>query len=181
MKSMIWKVAAVLVLAATLGVAARAQFSTACTDAILKGDYSVTISGQIFLPGGVVVQRLGINITHFDGAGHLVQEDLVLSSPNAPAPPGVSPTNAAGFHIDETGTYTVNPDCTGALTINFPNLTTPGGGTVKGAVISAHFTISDSGRAVHILVTSLTPPGAPGPVPALISSEGRKIGPVEQD
>jgi hypothetical protein len=181
MKSMVSKVAAVVMLAATTGVGARAQFSTACTDATLKGDYSVTISGQIFLPGGVVVQRLGINITHFDGAGHLSQEDLVLSSPNAPAPLGVPPKNASGFQIDETGTYTVNPDCTGMLTINFPNLTTSTGGSVKGAVISAHFTISDSGRAVHILVTSLTPPGAPGPVPALISSEGRKIGPIEQD
>jgi len=170
MKSMVSKVAAVVMLAATTGVGARAQFSTACTDATLKGDYSVTISGQIFLPGGVVVQRLGINITHFDGAGHLSQEDLVLSSPNAPAPLGVPPKNASGFQIDETGTYTVNPD-----------LTTSTGGSVKGAVISAHFTISDSGRAVHILVTSLTPPGAPGPVPALISSEGRKIGPIEQD
>jgi len=178
---MIWKAAWGAMLAATACAGAQAQFSAACTDATLKGDYSVTISGQIFLPGGVVVQRLGINITHFDGAGHLVQEDLVLSSPNAPAPPGVSPTNAAGLHIDETGTYAVNPDCTGALTINFPNLTTPGGGSVKGAVISAHFTISDGGRAIHILVTSLTPPGAPGPVPALISSEGHKVGPIEQD
>jgi hypothetical protein len=167
-------------LAATACAGARAQFSTACSDATLKGDYAFTISGQIFLPGAVVVQRLGIAMMHFDGGGHFVQEDLVLSSPNAPAPPGVSPTNAAGFRIDETGTYTVNADCTGTFTIDFPNLTTPAGGIVKGAVITVHFTISDGGRSVHTVVTSLTPPGAPGPVPALISSEGHKVGPIEQ-
>ena len=110
-----------------------------------------------------------------------MQEDLVLSSPNAPPAPGVAPTNAEGFHTNETGTYTVNLDCTGTFTINMPNLTTAAGGSVKGAVIKVHFVLSNFGRSVHTVVTSLTPPGAPGPVPALISSEGHKVHPIEED
>ena len=52
---------------------------------------------------------------------------------------------------------------------------------MKGAVIKVHFVLSNFGRSVHTVVTSLTPPGAPGPVPALISSEGRKVHPIEED
>jgi len=147
----------------------------------LTGDYAFTVSGQLFLPNGTVVQRLGIGIVHFDGKGNFTQEDLVLSSPNAPPPPGVGPTNAEGFNIDEKGTYTVHADCTGAFTIEFPELKTPTGGSVKGAVISVHFVIDNGGRAFHTVVTSLTPPGAPGPVPALIHSDGHKVSATEEN
>jgi hypothetical protein len=38
-------------------------------------------------PGNsIAVQREGVAMTHFDGAGNLWQVDFVLSSPNAPAP-----------------------------------------------------------------------------------------------
>jgi len=183
MRSFYWKVLLAAGLAAALSVTAKAQNldNDGCSDATLKGDYGFTVSGHVFLPTGLVVQRLGVAMTHFDGHGTLTQEDLVLSSPNAPPPPGVSPTDAAGFNINETGTYAVNMDCTGTFTINMPNLTTPAGGTVKGAVITVHFVLSNLGRSVHTVVTSLTPPGAPGPVPVLISSEGHKLGRIEED
>jgi hypothetical protein len=107
----------------------------------------------------------------------LWQEDLVLSSPNAPPPPGASPTDPVnGFHNEEKGTYTVNADCTGTFTINFPELTNPTtGAKTPGAIIVASFVISNHGREIHAVVTSLTPPGAPGPVPALILSESHKL------
>ena len=183
MRSFFWKAAIVVGLTATMCMTTKAQISDndGCSDATLRGDYGFTVSGQVFLPTGLVVQRLGVAMTHFDGHGNLVQEDLVLSSPNAPHAPGASPTNAAGFNINETGTYTVNADCTGTFTINMPNLTTSAGGTVKGAVITVHFVLSNRGRSVHTVVTSLTPPGAPGPVPVLISSEGHKLGRIEED
>ena len=181
MRSLYWKVTLAAVLAATMCLTAKAQNLGGCSDATLQGDYAFTVSGQIFLPTGLVVQRQGIALTHFDGHGNLMQEDLVLSSPNAPPAPGVAPMNAEGFNINEAGTYTVNADCTGTFTINMPNLTTTAGGSVKGAVIKVHFVLSNFGRSVHTVVTSLTPPGAPGPVPALISSEGHKVHPIEED
>jgi len=157
---------------------AKAQLADndGCSNATLHGDYAFTVSGQFFLPSGVVVQREGIAMTHFDGAGGLTQVDYVLSSPNAPAPPGTSPTDpVTGFHTQEKGMYTVHSDCTGTFTIVNPDLTTPSGGSVKGAVIVVRFALSNGGRSIHTVVTSLTPPGAPGPVPALIRSEGHKL------
>ena len=95
-----------------------------CSIATLNGDYAFTVSGQIFLPTGAVVQREGVAMTHFDGAGGLTQVDLVESSPNAPPPSGVSPTDpVTGFHTHESGTYTVHADCTGTFTVNFHDMT----------------------------------------------------------
>lgn len=118
-------------------------------------------------------------MTHFDGTGNLSQVDFVLSSPNAVAPPGFSlPTDpVTGFHVQEKGTYVVYSDCTGTFTINFPPATSSVG-PIPGAIIEAKFVLSNGGRAVHTIVTSLTPPGAPGPIPALIRSEGHKLQPL---
>ena len=161
---------------------ARAQDNDGCTNATLSGDYAFTVSGQIFIPNGPTIQREGIAMTHFDGAGHLTQVDFVLSSPNAAPPPGPAPTDpATGFHNGETGEYTVNPDCTGNFEIDNPSITTPSGAVIKGAIIRVKFVLSNHGRAIHTVVTSLTPPGAPGPVPALIRSEGHKLGRVPEE
>jgi len=159
----------------------RAPDGMVCTNAMLNGDYAFTVSGQLFIPIGPgtfqSVQRQGVAMTHFDGFGNLSQVDLVLSDPSAPPPPGAPPTDKlTGFHTDEKGTYTVNPDCTGTFTINNPELTNPQTGKMtSGAIIVVKFVLSDHGRAIHTVVTALTPPGAPGPVPALIRSEGHRL------
>lgn len=183
MKTLILKgtlTAAVILLA--LASSARAQDNDGCTDATLKGDYAFTVSGQIFMPNGVVIQRDGVAMTHFDGAGHLTQVDFVLSSPNAGPPPGSVPTDSVtGFHNMETGSYVVNSDCTGRFEIINPPITLPSGATITGAKIEVMFVLSNHGRTIHTIVTSLTPPGAPGPVPALIHSEGYKLGGIPEE
>jgi hypothetical protein len=158
------------------GANAQGTDNDGCSNATLRGDYAFTVSGQIFIPNGPVIQREGIAMTHFDGTGGLSQVDVVLSSPNAGPPPGTSPIDAVtGFHTQETGTYTVHSDCTGTFTINFPSVTTPTGSQIPGAIIIVKFVLSNGGHAIHTIVTSLIPPGAPGPVPALIRSEGHKL------
>jgi hypothetical protein len=162
---------------------ARAQStdSDSCSMSTLKGDYAFTVYGQIFLPNGTIVTRDGVAMTHFDGAGYLTQVDFVLSSPNAPAPPpGMPPTDpVTKFHTEEKGSYTVNQDCTGNFEIDFPPTTDPSTGKVSsGAIIKVMFVLSNHGRTIHTIVYSLQPPGAPGPVPALIHSEGYKLGAV---
>lgn len=180
-KSFVLKSVTLAFLCISLAIKVKAQSTDndSCSNATLRGDYAFTISGQIFIPNGPLIQREGIAMTHFDGAGGLSQVDVVLSSPNVAPPPGTSPTDpVTSFHTQETGTYSVHSDCTGTFTINFPNLTTPTGGTISGAIIIAKFVLSSGGRNIHTIVTSLTPPGAMGPVPALIRSEGHKLGSV---
>ena len=180
MKEKIWKgmLVGAIGLFAFCG-AARAQDNGGCSNSTLKGDYAFTVSGQIFLSGGVIVQREGIAMTHFDGEGGLTQIDLVLSDPSAPPPKGVPPLDALNFQINETGTYSVRADCTGTFTIDFPELKNPvTGALTAGAQITTNFVLSDGGRAIHTIVTKLVPPGALPAVPALIRSEGHKLAPV---
>lgn len=152
-------------LAVSFPLIAQAQSgdNDGCNLSTLKGDYAFRISGQIFNSGGTVVTlRDGIAMEHFDGAGGLTQEDFVLS--NGVFGPGPTDPNN-GFHIKETGTYKVNPDCTGSEVIDFPT----------GAVSKAMFVISNQGQTVHGIVSSLTPPGAASPVPANIHADGEKL------
>jgi hypothetical protein len=148
-----------------------------CTNAMLRGSYAFTISGQNFLPNGTVIQHQGIAMTKYDGMGGATQVDMVLLSPNAPVPPGTPPTDpVTGFHDQETGTYSVNPDCTGRFTITGPSATNPvTGATIPGAHIEGMFVLSDHGERIHSIVTLSKPPGAPGPIPALIQAEGYKV------
>jgi len=167
----------------TTGAVLKAQDNDGCSNSTLKGDYAFTVSGQLFLPGSngavLTVQRDGIAMTHFDGVGNLSQVDFVLSSPNAPAPPGPPPTDPiTGFHIEEKGTYTVYADCTGTFTIQNPDFV---GTAIPGPVITVKFVLSNGGRSIHTVVTSLIPPGAKEPVPALIHSEGHKLGRIREE
>lgn len=181
--SMLWAAMAGACLLALIGPAARAQSNDndGCSDRTLKGDYAFTVSGQIFMPGPngttVVIQRDGVAMTHFDGNGTLSQVDYVSSSPNAAPPPGPPPTDmVTGFHTDEKGTYKVFSDCTGTFTIASPNFV---GTDIAGPVITVKFVLSNFGRSIHTIVTSLIPPGSRNPVPALIHSEGHKLGPIQ--
>lgn len=170
-------IAGILFLAVAVA-GARAQ-ETTCGKSTLKGDYAFTVSGQVFVPvkasdgtmTTVVVQRDGIAMTHFDGEGNLSQVDFVLASPNAPTPPSPPPAPptdpVTGFHDMETGTYNVFPDCTGTFTIDTPK---------SSPIVVVKFALSNGGRSIHTIVTSLILPGATAPVPALIHSEGHRLG-----
>jgi hypothetical protein len=144
---------------------AQATDNDGCADDSLKGDYAFTISGQVF--GPTTIQRDGVAMTHFDGDGNLTQVDFVLAN-GVPVPGPEDPTTH--FHVGEFGTYTVNTDCTGNATINFPP---PPGST--GAIIKPMFVIGDRGRVLHTIVSSLTPPGSKAPIPASIHSDAVKL------
>jgi hypothetical protein len=155
---------------------AQGNDSDGCSDATLRGDYAFTVSGTIWTTDStgapLVVQRDGIAMTHFDGTGGLTQVDYVMSSPNAPqTTPPKDPVT--GFHTNETGTYKAYSDCTGTFTINSP-----------GAIITVNFVLSDHGRSIHTIVTSLILLKPSGAVPALgvlIHSEGHKLGRIRED
>lgn len=144
-----------------------------CSNETLHGDYAFTIKGQVFIPDGPTFTRDGVAMTHFDGNGVVTQEDFVMQLVNVGGVPVSSSVvgNPNGFTVGETGHYTVFPDCTGEMEIDFPPV------LAGGAVVKVMFVLSDEGRAIHTTVYWAQPPGAAGRVPALIHSEGFKLAP----
>jgi hypothetical protein len=98
-----------------------------CSNATLSGDYSFTIEGQILGVGPVN----GVAETHFDGAGSLTQVDFVVHGGNVP--PGWRPG---------TGTYSVDPDCTGSAVI------TPS----SGPILNLRFVVLRNGKEIRTVV-----------------------------
>lgn len=164
---------AVPVLAVALGGAARAHGDDApCSKALLHGDYAFTITGEIFPSGRPVVTRQGVAMTHFNGNGTLTQTDFVMQYPDmdgGSSPVPGEPDTLTQFNTGEQGSYQVFANCTGEMEIDFPPL---GEG---GAVIKARFVLSRDGNAIHTVVYFAQPPGASGPVPAMIQSEGHRL------
>jgi hypothetical protein len=115
---------AVLALALTAGPTARAA-NRECSNATLSGTYSDQDTGYIIGVGPFA----GVNLDSFDGKGHITISGM--SSLNGDVSPGV-----------ETGTYTVNPDCTGTYTVE-------GGGLT----IDAFFVIDQDGNELKIVIT----------------------------
>jgi hypothetical protein len=162
------KLVSLLALVATAGggLTSSAETHHACSGATIEGSYAFRVSGELFTPGGLVY-RDGIALTHFDGDHTLAQVDYVLAN----GLPTAGPTDANGFHTDETGTYRVHENCTGEAEIDFP---TPPGGT-SGAVIKLFFVISDDGRQLNTIVTSITPPDSTVAIPANIHSDATRV------
>jgi len=128
MKFRICLILVVMALAASSEVQARAR---ECTDSTIRGTYAFTIHGQILTPGGPLLVD-GIAKTTFDGDGELTQVDTVAVN-----------GHIEGVWHPSTGTYTVNSDCTGTMT-----LISTGQPTLHLAII-----VSQSGNHIHAVVT----------------------------
>ena len=98
-----------------------------CTDATLQGDYAFSVLAVA--PAPDVVVGLGT----FDGGGGFKQIDY----------PGGS--NLPAFRTGQTGTYIVDSNCTGFMTINLGAMV----GTVTNAIV-----ISNGGRSIHAVVAN---------------------------
>ena len=125
-----------------------------CSNATLNGEYAFGVTN-------LTIPQVVAGIKVFDGNGNLTQRDYIGNSvPAEFAPPG-----------QETGTYTVNPDCTGSMVIN---LNVPGAPPPNG-VIQILFVISDGGRHIHEVVSQLTPPFSSAPEPVQTSADDWKV------
>ncbi len=127
---------AALVVAAGLcstSVAAFAQ-DDVCSVATLYGPYGIQTTGSIvaFGPIGPVADT---GIIKFDGAGGVSQTTTVSLN-------GLVIPNRSSL----SGSYTVNPDCTGDWALVLP---VPGGTTTS----TAHFVIVDHGKEIRLVVT----------------------------
>ena len=127
MKSCISLVLLTLALAASSAVTAHASD---CTTLTIRGSYAFTVHGQILTPNGPVLID-GIARTTFDGNGNLTQVDAVAGN-------GIIPL----VWRPGTGTYTVNPNCTGTMTLVNQDQ----------APLHLVILISQSGRVIHTVV-----------------------------
>jgi hypothetical protein len=129
-----------------------------CTNASLTGTYAFTVHGQaitVGANGGFTSNALidGVGQIDFDGNGNFTQHDYVVM--NSALVPGGS-TDEDGFHSGETGTYTVNSDCTGNAVL------TLGPGNTR----SLELVLADNGRTVQTVVSSSMVNGAPATLQA---------------
>jgi hypothetical protein len=135
----------ILVLAASFTVTAHAS---ACSNATIKGTYASTIRGQILLPNGASVLLTGVAMTTYDGLGNFTQVDAVADNGNLQ--PGWRPGS---------GTYSVNPDCTGTQTVVIPGLSdlhlqfvvAQSGNTIRSVVVDPGIATTAEGERVRAL------------------------------
>ena len=132
-------------LAALCGTSRAAD--AGCSLATLTGAYAFGVTTYNNPTPRPILVVAGIKF--FDGRGNFTQRDYQGgSSPAEFAPPGT-----------ESGTYTVNPDCTGSLEIH---LTAPPVCPGQDGDIKALFVISNGGRHVHEVVSAFIPPCSGG-------------------
>ena len=150
MKSRSWKemLAAAIILPALSGAAwAGGSDDLGCSNATLKGDYAFSVLTIVAAspPGPGVVVGLGT----FDGRGGFKQIDY----------PGNGGTDLGldeKFRTGQTGSYTVNRNCTGFMTINL-------GATV--GVTENAFVISNGGSAIRAVIAAFTAPNGASATP----------------
>ena len=105
-----------------------------CSNRTIRGDYGFAIEGDI-LAGPSRIPLRSVAMTHFDGEGNLSQvEHFVFNG--VPPPIEWSPSS---------GTYTVNPDCTGTAQI----ILADGIGIPP---VNLHLVVVRHGREIHTVV-----------------------------
>ena len=118
-------------------VRADADQDIKCTNRTLLGDYGFAIEGVGGLPPVFALNAIrGVAMGHFDGKGIYTQVDHVVAGGN---PPPVEWTFGSG-------PYTVNPDCTGTLTINIPGS--------PFSPVRTHFVVVRQGQEIRMVVDS---------------------------
>jgi hypothetical protein len=102
--------------------------ASGCTNMTVKGAWVQSLHGLIFLPDGTSLVLAGVSKTTYDGLGHSTVLDASGVNGNVPT----------GWRTG-SGTYTVNPDCTGTETVSFPGQPD----------IHAQFVLAQSGNKLH--------------------------------
>jgi hypothetical protein len=101
-----------------------------CSDRTIMGAYGYSSEGLVIPAPGVTLPFRSVGTTHFDGRGNLSWLEHTVVN-------GMS--QESGW-TRSTGTYSVNPDCTGMLTINTPDSPVP---------IQVSFVVVKGGREIR--------------------------------
>ena len=126
-------IAAAAALALSLAPTAKAD-DKGCSNAILRGTFAYTSTGSIATPPAIAGPFVEVGTQAFDGNGGTTAS--AMSSQNG----NISP-------LTVTGTYTVNPDCTGTMTLQ---VTFPGFPTFP---VDVYFVVDDGGDEFQAIET----------------------------
>jgi len=137
----------------------HAASPTGCSSETVAGNWGFTLSGTLILPTGPV-PAAGIARGSFDAQGNVT-------------PGATEARNVGGGFANETvtGSWTVNPDCTGTLTIHAYE----SGVLVRTSVLSIVF-VDNLNKALMVQESLTLPDGTL--VPAVITAEGKRIFPL---
>lgn len=123
----------------------------ACSNQTLQGAYGLSISGTRPVPGappGTFEQVIGVGTRTFDGTGNFTQVTNEKGS-------------ISGLPLPNRllqGTYSVNPDCTGTLTLIIPGLPFS---------VVYDIVVVNNGHAFDSIVAS--------PAPVMVTASGRRV------
>jgi hypothetical protein len=106
-----------------------------CSTETLEGCYATNISGFIVsnAPAFQIGPAADVGVLTFDGDGNVTRVGTT-SFNGTIVPPGLT----------LTGTYVVNPDCTGSYTLQIPNV----------GPATSNFVINNEGRELQIIVAA---------------------------
>jgi hypothetical protein len=113
---------------------AQASEDKQCSKATLEGSYGYTSTGTLldsYVPAPLAGPFAEVGRQTFDGKGN-TDATATLS------------TNGNTAKVTIEGTYVVNPDCTGSMTLNVAPL---------GVTVHASFVIDDDGAQLRAIVT----------------------------
>jgi hypothetical protein len=130
-------VAAIAALALPSTVTANDDGHRECGNRTLRGDYGILVSGIRGVGPGMTESFVGTALRTYDGHGQFTQLDNSHGS-----------VTGALRNAPATGTYAVNPDCSGTSMIFFPGAPFP---------VETAFVIVDRGEEVKDIVMAPQP------------------------
>ena len=142
-----------------MSLAPAVQAAEHCSNAKAAGKWALTLTGTLILPTGPVPAAATASAT-VDANGNIVS--------------GTEARNVGGDFAYETltGSWTVNPDCTGTLTVYaYEN-----GQLVRTSVLAIVFV--DDLRKVRMVQESLTLPNGTA-IPVVITADGNRLFPED--
>jgi hypothetical protein len=108
------------------------QSDKSCSNRTLSGDYGFSIVGDLIGPNGALIPLRTLSRQQFDGSGNMTGVDHAVVG-------GVPPTEE---WREISGTYSVNPDCTGKGQVIFG----------PGASLDVYLVVVNKGREIHEVV-----------------------------
>jgi hypothetical protein len=141
--SRMWMAAVLVCGLLALGASAMAQSATAdsheghCSNRTLFGEYGCSVQGVLLNVPGLPSEAtfVGVTTSTFDGKGNVTGTEHVVVNGMSFNP---------GFDTN-SGTYSVNPDCTGTSIVNTPNSPVP---------LNLYFVIVDDGKEFRAVLNS---------------------------